>query len=221
MSKGVPNEKICHIGEFVIYSGRFIISDPCIPKQDGYTPCEHDAFSSMNKHMEFLEESMHGILNNIKHGEWQAFVVKNIYGFQMSNTELAVLHNSLVHRHQETYEKIHHGFTHTAPFHINVTSAQVGIFDEKYYRDDSMYYEESLLVKKLQCGDSSFCNYPGSRWYGHCCEATSDPRHFAGIVPFGAVCGINEQLQSQKCVCMYNVDDNNEIEAVKIKFEKE
>ena len=164
------------VGSFVNESGRFAISDPC------YEP----------------DVWCRGELENIKAGTWNAEV-----GMTDAGSGWGVRVAMLIATHESCDEDAGIDLTERrAEFEVGVDSGQAGIFDAKYYRDDSVF--------GVSEGDET-----GEVWYDHCCSATlSEAR--VGIIPFGVVSSSGYGDGGYECV--YYTDADNHVVKVVVQF---
>ncbi len=162
-----------NIGKFKIKSGKIIITDPCYEKGIW---CQERA-------------------ENVKKGTWSAYIKKTndqLFGERIS--ELIAVHDDF-DIEEMNFEKHSNN--------IGVDSGQAGIFDEKYYKDDSIVKDNMLSHIRSD-----------EKWYSMCCKQSLSEEQ-AGVVLFGCVSssGYGDGNYSHY-VCFVN----DEIVAVKIIF---
>ena len=132
------------LGKFEIVTGKVLVSDPCYDKG---TWCQ-------------------GILNNVRKGNWTAYVRK---GREGRIAQLIAVADG------EKTDKI----TKPTDFHIGVDSGQCGIFD-------SEHYQLSSDVKKVPKFNALTLNEDADKWYNMCCDLTLSEVQ-GGVIPYGCV----------------------------------
>lgn len=140
-----------------------------------------------------------GVIKNVKKGTWNAIVLYNDDCGKIVS-ELIVSHNDFIKRNKYTYEN----------FEVGVDSGQAGVFDNKYYLDDSSV---AHMTDKDRLYDGKICK--DEPWYSWCCDRTSSKSN-AGVIPFGAVSssGYGDGVYS----CCVHKNNDDEIDSIKIIF---
>ena len=138
------------IGQFEVKSGKIKVSDPCYDKADGF---------------------LGATIPNAKKGTWNAFVVnvdKGSWGNRVGHL-IACQGDNQIDKNDSRWEK--------NPGEIAVDSGQAGIYDEKWFKDDSVVVGLKRLSEEIICEDKP--------WYSFNCDRTIG-RH-GGVIPYGAV----------------------------------
>jgi hypothetical protein len=140
------------LGTFKVESGEVRISDPCYAKD---TWCA-------------------GVLKNVKKGTWIAkarVFDEGSWGERIGY--LIAVNEDYRFRFDDPRED--------TAIDVGVDSGQAGIFDEKYYKDDSVFADKTDKDRKYKV---AIC--PEDIWYSFNCDVTLfDPN--AGVIPFGCV----------------------------------
>lgn len=134
-------------------------------------------------------------LSNAKKGTWSAYIVQDDEGVNLS---LTVLHSSVAKLNDSNWD--------TTNFTVGVDSGQAGVYDEKYFGDDSILSKDPQFEFPFE--------KDGDRWYAFNCDLTLS-KIGAGIVPYGAVSASGYGDGGYECLIQ---KQGNEIVAVKIIF---
>jgi len=169
------------IGNFECVSGKLTVSDPCY---DTDVWCR-------------------GELDNTMLGTWDAEA--GIVDAGEWGTRVALL----TAQHESYDEDAEGDLTeHIAEFEVGVDSGQAGIFDAKYYRDDSVFGSDKPM---FEVGITE----PGGVWYGFCCDVTLS-NELAGIIPYGVVS--SSGYGDGRYWCVYYTDTDDFVVKVTIQF---
>lgn len=140
------------LGTFKVESGEVRISDPCYKKD---TWCA-------------------GVLKNVKKGTW----IARAWAFDEGSWGERIGYLIAVN---EDYRFRFDDPREDTGIDVGVDSGQAGIFDEKYYKDDSVFADKTEKNRKYGeaiCADDI--------WYSWVCDITlAEPN--AGVIPFGCV----------------------------------
>lgn len=152
------------VGSFTVENG-LIISDPSY----NFNPnkINNDSF----KIQEYFPKEQ------VKQGEWDSYVEYDEESGRVAM--LRAFHSSLIKEILAGDWKPCEGF-------IGVDSGQAGIYDSKYFKQDSVVGDYPL-AKYIMDLDKK-----GEKWYAMCCQQTYDESNFskrAGIIPYGVVSG--------------------------------
>lgn len=178
--------KITMLGSFELESDTLRVSDPCY---------ERDTWCC-------------GTLPNCLHGTWEAAILRTDFG-EWGNRNAA-----LIIRHEKTGPKITAvnralcngtGQWHEAQFEVGVDSGQAGFFDEKYFRDPSVF--PAGEASRFECED---------RWYGFCCDATLHRKNHADVIPCGVVS--ESGFGDGGYVCYYHLNKDEKVDFAFILF---
>lgn len=176
------------IGKFQVESGKLRVSDPCYDKD---TWCA-------------------GEIKNVKNGEWQACVSYSDEG----NWGIRVATLICVHKDHKlgTWDKhpLDDNTWKKQSFEVGVDSGQAGIFDDKYFKDDSVV--ANLTGKDRLYKNEILC--PKEPWYSWCCDRTL-AEDSAGVIPFGAV---SSSGYGDGCYECYIKEINGEVIGVAVDF---
>jgi len=154
------NLKTIEVGSFKVVSGKVRITDPCYS----------------------LDTWCAGTVDKVAHGTWNVIArmgSEKGWGERVWELEAVFVDSGLA---DHPWKDL--------PFEVGVDSGQAGIFDLKYYRDDSVVPENAELPYWM---DEERMKERGSgeKWYGMCCEVSykeEDGKRgqlCAGIVPYG------------------------------------
>lgn len=163
------------VKKFEIESGKVIVSDPCY---EVGTWCM-------------------GVLENVKKGAWLATVEHSYEGrWGKRVAELIAFHESCTQLDSLTTEKTN--------IVVGVDSGQAGIFDEKYYRNDTVLPKNFIEENN---------EYEEDYWYEFCCYSTVIEERW-DVIPYGVVscAGFGDGPYS----CYVHKNDNQEIDFIKI-----
>ena len=183
------------LGSFDQTTDSMIISDPCYSFEENSNP-----FAG-------------GELNNVMPGKYNAYIMAvNKGDWGIRNKFLMAVHESFADR--KTFDWI------SSKFHVGVDSGQAGIYDAKYFRDDSLCSPELIEYKYM--GVVSKWIYSkeekGDAWYAiNCVKTLDEGGPSAGIIPYGVVSssGFGDGIYH----CEYAIDkDTSKIIAVRITF---
>jgi len=142
-----------------------------------------------------------GVLTDVKKGTWNAYVLVSDEGEWGSRVkQLLVTHE--LYRDNENWK--------IANFEVGVDSGQAGIFDNKYYKDDSVVARFTDLDRKNK---TKICE--DEPWFSWCCDKTLGIPG-GGVVPFGAVS--SSGFGDGGYVCFFNKNKDGEIDAIKIVY---
>lgn len=164
--------KIKFIGEFYSVSGVFIVSDPCYRKS----------------------LKIQAVLDNVKKGKWFGFSGYNEGGTVM---ELYAFHSSEII--ERDFPKVTIEWNEFGK--LGTDSGQMGIYEEKEYRNDEIIDFETNFLKK-------------EKWYSAVCETTLSERG-SGVMKnsFSSRSGYGDGLYT-----LFIHKSINEITGVKILF---
>ena len=141
------------IGEFTVVSGKVYVTDPCYEKGGRYQ----------------------ALVKNVKNGKWFAFIER---GDEDRPAILKVVHEDYDITRAENPFDVPSVLTSPEKVEIGVDSGQAGVFDTKFYRDDSSVVGLDRKANEAICEDEPFYSMCRSRtlsWIG------------AGTIPYGAV----------------------------------
>lgn len=143
------------VGSFVIESGQVVAKDP------GYNIMNGSIFSDM--------------IIPVENGTWNTYI--------KYSTEQIFRISELIVCNQKFEDKIKNGKWKKIT-EVDVDTGQAGIFDVKYFRDDSVVDSTFKLASYVKIIDK------GDKWYSMCCATTYDEKiknYLGGAIPFGAV----------------------------------
>ena len=170
-------EKLEAIGTFTNESGKLRVSDPCYVKE---TWCA-------------------GVLD-AKPGQYRAFSVR-------CQQEPGYISRLLVCHEDHLAPLPGSSLWKLQDIDVGVDSGQAGVFDERYYRDDT-------TVSDSDRSPDGYTICEDEPWYSICCDRTLSIDK-AGVIPFGAVSSAGYGDGSYSC---FAVKKNDEVIAVMIEF---
>lgn len=161
---------------FEMVSGVARISDPCYSKDISDT------------------------IQNVKRGTWEAHVIKFDEGSWGTRCGYLVAHH-------KDHKARHESFKWTlTDIDVGVDSGQAGIFEEQYYKDDSVVEGVERMAEEIICEDDP--------WYSICCDRTLCSEN-AGVMPYGVV---SSSGYGDGCYSCSTITENGEIVAIMIDF---
>jgi hypothetical protein len=140
-----------NLGSFNVNSGKVVVSDPCY---DRGTWCQ-------------------AVLENVKNGEWIADVKQSDEGsWGIRNAELIAYHSGYGMPKDYQWTKTSHD--------IGVDSGQAGIYDDNFYRNDS-------LIGEIKNSLHFNLDEDGERFYSLNCDLTCRTENNGGVMEQGVV----------------------------------
>jgi hypothetical protein len=169
------------IGSFINESGMFVVSDPDYDIDDCRKCSGND------------------VLENIKQGMWNAEV-------EIVDKGKRDIHVALLIATHERYKEDSEGsFTkRNAEFELRTDGGIAGIFDAKFYQDDSVFGNS-----KPEC--DLWLDDPDDVWYCFCVDAITTEEQ-ADVIPFGVVSASG----NGECLYYYTYTTDSEGYVVKV-----
>ena len=155
MSKVAQKE----LGTFKMETTKARVSDPC------YTN----------------DVSCKGTVSGCRKGTWKVYAVTSDEGSWGNRVAGLVAYHEDSPRPKDMAD----GKWNREKFEVGVDSGQAGIFDEKFYRDDTLEKQYAYKGSPLVTPDEE-----GDNWYNICCDVTLDGDNSAcgsGVIPYGCV----------------------------------